>query len=82
MDISTDIIITVVVPVVMAIGAYVVKSIINRIEVLENKTGQHVSDTQVRQLLADKLDPMKSDLSEIKEAIKKLFELYINEKRS
>lgn len=65
-------------PLLLSIGAYFMRTIISRIEALENQGKITVSEPQVRQILVDKLDPIKDDLQEIKENIKKLFDLYVN----
>lgn len=63
--------------------AYFFKSlVINRIEQLETKVESMINEPQVRQIIADKLDPIQLDVQEIKNDLKSLFLLQINEKLS
>lgn len=66
-------------PLILGAGAYVVKSVLLRISELEEKVNDAVTETQVRQLLGDKIDPIKEDLEEIRLSINKLFELYLKQ---
>jgi len=45
---------------------YIYKSIMQRIETLEKETNDKMTESEVRILLDDKLEPMKDDLHEIK----------------
>lgn len=46
----------------------------SRIDELEEIVSRHVTDKHVRQILADKLDPIKEDLSEIKSKLDRIFD--------
>lgn len=56
--------------------------VINRIEALERKVETMVNETQVRQILCDKIDPVQADVKEIKQDLKQLFTLAISQKKS
>lgn len=56
------------------------KFIINRIEQIEQKVDTMVNEPQVRQIVTDKIDPIQSDIKEIKADIRNLFLLQINDK--
>ncbi len=67
-----------IIPLVLGLGAFIVKSMMSRIDELEKKSNIYTSEPQVRQILGDKLDPIKEDLQDIKHSINKLFQLYFN----
>jgi len=57
--------------IVTLIGAFI-RSLMNRIKVLEDKVENKMDQRQVKELVSDKLDPLKEDLSEIKAQLVKL----------
>lgn len=71
---------SVVLPLFAGIIAYFVRNIMSRIEKLEQSLDTAVTEQQVRQILTDKIDPVKEDMSDIKDNIKKLFDLYITKR--
>lgn len=76
---------TYIVPIILSslfsIGAFVMKNIFKRLEILEDKLDKAVTEQNVRALLADKIDPIKEDVGEIKQALIKIYELYLNERK-
>jgi uncharacterized membrane protein YgaE (UPF0421/DUF939 family) len=62
---------------VVSIGAFIMKHIFNRLDALESKLDHTVTEQEVRTILSDKLDPMKEDIQEIKQAMIKIYELYL-----
>lgn len=66
-------------PIFAGTVAYFMKSLLHRIRDLENSTQHHLSDSDARQLLADKLDPIHADISDIKDGLNKLFDLFVQE---
>lgn len=59
----------------VTVVAYVIReSVMNRIAKLEEAYRTTISEERARQLLTDKIDPMKEDLHEIKEQMNKLFD--------
>ena len=67
-------------PILSSIGAYVVRDIINRISVLETKIENKVTDTYVRQIMNDNIQPIREDMDEIKQKLDKLFDLIYSQK--
>lgn len=57
----------------VGVVGYIMKNILRRLESLERV--QAMTDPQVRQLISDKLDPIKEDLSEIKQKLDYIFDL-------
>lgn len=55
---------------------YMIKNVFNRIAELEKRPA--VTESQVRQLLADKIDPVKEDVSETRKSIDYLLNLIYN----
>lgn len=66
------------VPTFSAMAAYFIKTLMNRIESLETQMVFKTDDKDVRQVLADKLDPITKTLEDIKLQNQKLYDLYIN----
>lgn len=63
--------------------AYIRKKDVDKIEKLEDRISQSVTESQVRQIVIDKIDPIKEDLTEIKDDMKscnaKLDKLFDNQ---
>lgn len=74
------ILLLVVLPVISGMVVYIMRNILTRIEELEHKSLEIVSETDVRQILADKLDPIHDDLKEIKDSLKQLYNLFYSGK--
>lgn len=64
------------IPVITVAGGSIVRSLFLRIDDLEKNQG--MTEDKVRQLLDDKLELVKSNHEENRDAIRKLFEMYIN----
>jgi Tfp pilus assembly protein PilO len=65
----------------LSILGFWVKSMMNRIEKLEERQKTKQDEQQVRQLMADKVDPLKEKLEEIKDSVDRLYDLWINNSR-
>ncbi len=67
------------IPTIIGIIAFIVKvTIMNRITAMEEQLQESLSDQQTRQLIADKIEPMKEDLHELKSQLDKLFDRLLN----
>ena len=70
-----------VLPLVSLLLIPVVKTYFSRIDMrisnLEQQIKQNMTESEVRQLVTDKLDPLKEDLQEIKASIRDLSKLFI-----
>lgn len=53
-----------------------------RLKGLEEKARHLTTETQVRQLIIDKYDPLYLQLEDIKEKLDKLFDLYIEQSKN
>jgi hypothetical protein len=60
-----------------SIGAFFMKSMIERIKELEDQMTNKLSEAAVRQIVADKVDPLKEDLKEIKDSLNQIFHLLL-----
>ena len=56
-------------PMVVTYVGYSMKSHVDRIESMEKKLADKLDEPQVRLLMADKIDPIKEDIKEIKEML-------------
>lgn len=52
-------------------------TITNRLNKLEDQATTYVTKEELRQTLADKIEPMKEDLSEIKQQLVKVYDLLL-----
>lgn len=67
------------VPVLAAIIAYVIReSVMNRISKLEEAYRHTISEERARQIMTDKMDPIKEDLKEIRDQVNKLFDKIVH----
>lgn len=64
-------------PSILGFGAFLVKSLLNRISVLENVVSDKISEPRVRELLSDKVDPIREDIQEIKDQLNKITDLLL-----
>lgn len=67
----------VVIPLFITMGSFILRNFMNRIEKLENRSMEQITETEARQILSDKLDPVKETLTEIKKQIEKITEFLI-----
>lgn len=65
---------------ITSMGAFIMKSIIMRIETLEQQIKDVVSESQVRQIIADKMDPIHQDVQEVKEQLQQFLTLYLQDR--
>lgn len=59
---------------------YIWKNVVKRIDTLETKINAKMDEQEVRVLLADKLDPMKEDLHEVKALLHRILDIQLNKK--
>lgn len=57
------------------------KTMINRLDTLEFRMQETITEPEVRIILDDKLDPIHEDLKEIKHSLNQLYEVMLNLKR-
>lgn len=78
MDESLKVVMTyVIVPIVFAIVGFITRNFHMRLETLEKEMPQKLDQNEVRQIIHDKVDPIKEDISEIKTNLNKLIDLII-----
>lgn len=76
-DLVKNLIIFVILPFVGAIGAYFMKTHVDRIEQLEKSIALKTTEPEVRLIIADKTDPIKEDIKEIKADISKILDILL-----
>lgn len=52
--------------IILAPSIYIFRNLMQRVEQLESAMQQKINEADVRIIMADKIDPIKSDLEEIK----------------
>lgn len=70
-------ILSLVVPSVLGVVAYIVRAQMQRLDTLERQMITKTDEHEVRQLLSDKVDPIKESMSEIKEKVDKVIDLLL-----
>ena len=68
-------------PIIMAIGGIgvnAVRSLMNRVVEIEKALPHKMEEIEVRQLLDDKIDPLKDDIKDIKATISAIHQILIN----
>lgn len=60
-----------------AMGAFICKSIISRVENLEGHMLTKITEPEVRQILSDRLEPINDNIKDIKDKIDRMLDLYI-----
>lgn len=66
------------VPICLSAAGYFVRAILKRLDVVEAKLEKTITESEVRQLLADKIEPLREDVLEIKRKIDRIFDLLLN----
>lgn len=83
--IHLSVVLTIAIPIVLGLITYFYKTVISRINQLEERMQTTTTEPQVRQLINDRYDPLAQDIRDIKEyqekldvKLDKLFEIYVN----
>ncbi len=72
---------TLIAPLIAILIGYIMKTMVDRINKLEQKVEATISEPEVRTILNDKLNPIQDDLKEIKNSIKQLYDILLTTKR-
>jgi hypothetical protein len=73
-------VLSIVLPIIIGMVTYFVRGIMSRIEKLETAVDSAMTEHQMRQILSDKIDPVKEDVTDIKNSVQKLFDLYFKKR--
>lgn len=76
MDISS--ILMYVITALVGLGAWVMKSHLERLSDLEKKLPEKVTESEVRLILDDKIEPIKEKLSDLSSKIDRILELLLS----
>ena len=80
MDVSLTVLIYIAVPIISGVVGMFIRTLLGDIAVLKADLQTKTTEPQVRQILEDKIDPLVSDIHEIKEKLDKIFDLYIQDR--
>lgn len=69
-----------VLPLVGGIGTFFVKSVLTRLNMLERELPAKPSEQEVRQLMLDKLEPLRDDVKDLNNKIERIIEILIDKK--
>lgn len=68
---------TIVIYLLIPVGAYFVKSLLDRLNKVEEKQKEAVSEPEMRRIMDDKINPIKEDITEIKYQLNKLLDIFL-----
>jgi septation ring formation regulator EzrA len=68
----------IILPLLSGLGSFLLKNMYDRIDMLEKRLRDTMTEQEVRQLLGDKIDPVQDNIKEIKEKIDKLYDFMMN----
>ncbi len=71
-------IITTILSVIIGVAGYMMRNIFTRLNDLEKFPA--VTEAEVRQIISDKVDPIKEDVSEIRKTVDYIFSLILTKK--
>lgn len=75
-----NILLYVVLPPVLGTLGYIARTLMQRINELETKMVEKVTEAEVRQLISDKTSPIQEDLSEIKAVQHEILQILLKNK--
>lgn len=78
MDTSLVILAYIICPLAVAFIGYLMKSHLEEVAELKEKIAHFMTESQVRQVLEDKLDPLKEDISEIKATLNHILTMLVD----
>lgn len=78
--VSLDVLYYVIVPIGLTVAGYVMKSHLDRIQDLEKRVDTAIDETEVRTIIADKIDPIKEDIQEIKQTLNHILGVLLDKK--
>jgi hypothetical protein len=64
-------------PILVSMGTFLVRNLLQRIDSLEEKMSHTTTESQVRQLVLDKFEPLAQDIKDIKEMQQKCLDMNI-----
>lgn len=67
-------------PIISGFVMYFIYSFNSRLTSLEDRIQSFVTDTEVRHILNDNLNPVREDIRDIRQKIDRLLEFYLNER--
>lgn len=65
------------VPTLIGIIGFFMKSILARIDILEKEIPSKLNETEVRQLLVDKIDPIREDIKDLQIKLDKIVDILL-----
>lgn len=74
---SLEAIAGVLIPGLAGVIGYLYRTYMNKLSTIETELDQKITEQQTRQILADKLEPVKESLDEVKEKLDKLYDLLL-----
>lgn len=81
MDDNLRLILTyVLIPGLVGIGTYFMKNLLARIDEIEKTLTVKVDESKVRQVLEDKISPLREDIQEVKLQVQKIYDLLMHKR--
>ena len=66
-------------PIIFGLGAFIMRSAFKRLEEIEKNVLTKLDEQRVRQLLADKIDPLREDVHDLKSQLDKIYTLLLKQ---
>ena len=67
------------IPLILTLGTYLVRNTFRRLENIEKDVSTKLDEARVRQLLADKIDPLREDVHDLKSQLDKIYSLLLKQ---
>lgn len=69
------------IPILISGAAYIVKNILDRLNVIEKETVTKLDEPAVRRLVNDKVDPLREDIKELKASTDRILDILLTNKK-
>jgi inactivated superfamily I helicase len=76
-DFTRNILLYVILPTIVALGAWFMKAYVERVNNLEREVQTKTTESEVRIIMADKIDPMREDIHELKASVDKILDILL-----
>ncbi len=67
----------IIVPAALMVGGWLMKSHVERIAAVETEVRTKTTEVEVRMIIADKMDPIREDVHELKASVDKILDILL-----
>lgn len=76
-DVVRTVLMYTLIPGCLGLGTYFMKTLLSRLDSLEREMTVRVDEPKVRQILDDKINPLREDIQEIRQQVQKIYDLLV-----